>query len=265
MRITTATITLIALCLFTATGCHNTAQQGILTEMQAINTARSEKLDTVQEVIQPLKAPEIFETAFHRGTQDTADKLDSFYAVNIGTIQIESGKLIACDPVIMNNAGAFAAVFPRGAYPVQLAIACHKHDQRVAFSRILFSGKQVARWEFALGPGQKPKSIWDTTYYGYGVDAGIGLFIDSVANQEMSKHDKEVDSLFAELNKHQRMSWQYALYHFNKHTVAAFSTGWGDGFYGTYIGYDTSGNICRLLTDFDLVNWHKKPGTTAGL
>jgi hypothetical protein len=32
-----------------------------------------------------------------------------------------------------------------------------------------------------------------------------------------------------------------------------FKSGWGDGFYATYIGYDKSGNICRLVTDFVVI------------
>ncbi|MFC3355486.1 DUF4241 domain-containing protein [Sphingobacterium zeae] len=32
-------------------------------------------------------------------------------------------------------------------------------------------------------------------------------------------------------------------------------TGFGDGFYATYIGRDSAGKICQLLTDFDIVLW----------
>jgi hypothetical protein len=32
-----------------------------------------------------------------------------------------------------------------------------------------------------------------------------------------------------------------------------FKSGWGDGFYATYIGYDKAGNICRLVTDFVVI------------
>jgi hypothetical protein len=32
----------------------------------------------------------------------------------------------------------------------------------------------------------------------------------------------------------------------------------GDGRYATYVGYDDEGNICRLLSDFALINWWDK-------
>lgn len=40
--------------------------------------------------------------------------------------------------------------------------------------------------------------------------------------------------------------------------IVAFSTGFGDGRYSTYVGYDKNGEPCRLLTDFRLVDWLKK-------
>ncbi|WP_432774035.1 DUF4241 domain-containing protein [Brevibacillus gelatini] len=38
-----------------------------------------------------------------------------------------------------------------------------------------------------------------------------------------------------------------------------FSSGWGDGSYASYIGYDADGQIVRLLTDFYLVDWMETP------
>lgn len=37
--------------------------------------------------------------------------------------------------------------------------------------------------------------------------------------------------------------------------MAMFSTGWGDGSYASYIGYDAEGQIARLVTDFYLLDW----------
>ena len=37
--------------------------------------------------------------------------------------------------------------------------------------------------------------------------------------------------------------------------IAIFSSGWGDGFYASYIGYDADGNICRFVTDFNILTW----------
>ena len=60
------------------------------------------------------------------------------------------------------------------------------------------------------------------------------------------------------MDNHYRHTWQYILYNFDGHSLASFSTGYGDGTYGTYVGYDEKGNVCRLLTDFGIVDWVTK-------
>jgi hypothetical protein len=226
---------------------------------------RTEKLDTLKLETKPITSkPEIFETAFYYGTRAKMDTIPvSFYAVNIGKIKISSGKIIACDPIVMHDATPFTQTFPTGQFPVQLAIAKIDGDERVAFSRIYFSEKPVVKWEFALQPKQKPIPVGDSTFYGYGVDGGIGLFIDEEANKAFDKLRDKDESIWEkafnkEMTKTRRTTWEYVIYNFEKYNLASFTTGYGDGSYGTYIGFDDNGNPCRLLTDFSLVDWWKK-------
>lgn len=233
---------------------------------QTINPKIStEKLDTIKNAIYSVAArPEIFETAFFRGTKSKMDSFNiEFYSVNIGKLNVESGRLIACDPIVMHDAKPFLQVFPIGQFPIQLAIAKINNDERVAFARISFSDSPVTKWEFALHDGQKKIPIDGETFYGYGVDGGIGLFIDKEASNSLNTLYKKneniwIDIFTKEMNKHYRHTWQYILYKFDGHSLASFSTGYGDGTYGTYVGYDEKGNICRLLTDFGIVDWLKK-------
>jgi Protein of unknown function (DUF4241) len=205
--------------------------------------------------------PAIFESAFVKGHQWKQDSVSvSFYPVDMGMIHIESGKIIACDPIVMDAARPFTQSFPVGLFPVQLSIARFRGDERVAFSRIDFSDKPAVRWEFALDSGKKQIPLAGDSLYGYSVDAGIGMFIDSAANRAFNarrKTDMNLwDSVFINpRNVHAHSSWQYNLYTFQDHNLACFSTGLGDGSYGVYVGYDSKGKICRLLTDFGLVRW----------
>jgi Protein of unknown function (DUF4241) len=249
-----------SLLILVIVSCNNEAN-----ENHAAVAISTEKLDTIKENrYAPTVEPAIFETSFFSGTQARTDNFDiRFFAVNIGEINIESGKIIACDPILMHQAVPFSQIFPTGKFPVQLAIAKIKLDERVAFSRILFSNKPVASWRYALHNGEKEMSIFDTTFYGYSVDGGVGIFIDSTANfafNAMSTTDNALPErvFMSEMDKHTRQTWQYAVYNFGNHNLATFSTGLGDGSYGTYIGLDKEGNVCRLLTDFGFVEWWKK-------
>jgi len=212
----------------------------------------------------PLAFPSIFESAYFEHARTREDSTDIFfYAVSIGNLHIESGKIIACDPIVMQDAHPFVQRFPTGEFPVQLAIAKVDSDERVAFSRIYFSNHPVAKWEFALDKGKKQIPLAGDDFYGYGVDGGEGIFIDSAANADFTQlrnNDEDLwEAVFAEeVVKNYRNTWQFVLYHFQGHNLACFSTGFGDGTYATYVGYDASGKICRLLTDFGLVTWWKK-------
>lgn len=202
--------------------------------------------------------PRIFEAAFYPGTtasdQDDETVTWSFEKFDCGKLNVESGKLIACDPINMTNAAPFVQKFPLGDFPVQLAIRSGDGDQTVAFSRIVFSEAPVVRWEVALQPGEKPQAISAGRHYCYSVDAATGLYIDSAANAAFDGSTYE-QVFIRELTKNQRPHWSHVLHGFGTHNLAAFSTGHGDGCYSVYIGFDTQGHVCRLLTDFGLVAW----------
>jgi len=245
--------------------CNNSTQFNRLIAGSNGPRISTEKLDTVKTKPYLVFAkPDVFERAFFPGTHLNMDSFRiDFYSVDIGKINIESGKIIACDPIVMQDAKPFTQLFPIGQFPVQLAIAKIKDDERVAYSRIIFSDSSVVKWEFALIEGQKQDSIYGENFYGYGVDAGIGMYIDEKANTAFKLFSKADNNIWSkifidEMDKHYRNTWQYVIHKFNAHNFASFSTGYGDGRYATYIGYDKKENPCMILTDFGLVEWWKK-------
>jgi hypothetical protein len=201
--------------------------------------------------------PNIFEAAFYNDTKvSQGDVAYRFYNYDIGKIKIESGKIIACDPIVMHDASPFTQIFPTGEFPVHLAMAKTDNDERVAFSRIVFSDNPISKWEYALQKGEKPIPLKDTSFYCYGVDAGTGIFIDSISNNYFNKKDhSEWENVF--ITKAEKNGYKGYTYDFEGHNLATFSTGYGDGCYATYIGFDARGNTCQILTDFGLVQWWK--------
>ncbi|MDF1699058.1 MAG: DUF4241 domain-containing protein [Saprospiraceae bacterium] len=198
--------------------------------------------------------PELFEGAFLNGSEVKQWGFTmKFYCKKIGKLKISSGKIIAEDPVALNkDSKPYIHKFPKGDYPIEIARLINpKGYEGNAFTRIRFSSNKISKWEYALLENQKKMPITNLDGYGYGVDAGIGLYIDQEAVIEFSKVLQEKwENLFID-----QFEDQYLIYEFGKHNVATFSTGAGDGFYRTYVGYDEDGNICQLLTDFELVKW----------
>jgi hypothetical protein len=226
----------------------------------ANRTVSREVLDIIKDTLPVTRAaPAIFEKAFLVGTQDQVNQSTvTFYGVNIGKIKVSSGRIIACDPMHIDEYGIpFTQAFPTGEFAVQLSIAKLEDEESIAFARILFSQEPVVRWQLALQKGQTPLPVGAEKIHGYSVDAGVGIFIDEAASKALDKrHVTRMDQgVYQEMDKHYHNTWRYALYSFGNHNLAAFTSGFGDGYYASYIGYDTNGKPCRLLTDFGLSDW----------
>ena len=203
--------------------------------------------------------PKYLEEAFEINftfTDTTNNKYD-FYVADIGKLKIVDGKIIACDPLLYNNDLPFTANFPVGHFPVQLAVAKINSDERVGFSRIIFSSENPLRWSIAVCEGQRIEDLETDDIFGYGVDAGMGAFMDISGGKEyinfLLEQQDNYEIIIAELEKTYKDTWSWLLWDKNNCNVAMFSSGWGDGLYATYIGYDTNNNICRLVTDFGVI------------
>lgn len=219
-----------------------------------------EKMDTIPALTTPVTAfPQVFETAFSKGDSQTIKgKTVKLYGINIGKIKVEGGHIIACDPMHLDEYGKpYTQLFPAGEFPVQLSIVNLGGEESIAFARILFSDEPVARWEFALLEGQKPLPINGEKTHEFCVDAGAGLYMDEMAAKafDQSKSADTDADMFKEMGKHNHHAWRYTMYTFGTHNLAAFSTGLGDGCYSTYVGFDATGQPCRLLTDFNFFSW----------
>ncbi|MBT2557581.1 DUF4241 domain-containing protein [Hymenobacter sp. ISL-91] len=204
--------------------------------------------------------PKVFETSFFPGTTIQHNNITfRFTRTYLGDLPVPTGRIVVTDPILLESESLpFTTVFPKGDFPVELAIAHFGDDERVAFARILFSAEPVAAWTMALLAGQKPLPITGEEYYGYSVDSGSGLFIDSTYlrgfNQYLSADNKNFSHVFTDyLAENQQKPG--ILYTAQGNTLATFSTGLGDGYYATYIGFDAQHRPCRLLTDFQLIKW----------
>lgn len=228
---------------------------------QTISTA---PLDTIQSRPAKIDAkPALFETAFVKGTKDKIKNFEfNLYGVTIGNIKITSGHIVACDPFLFEEYGKpYTQTFPNGEFPVQLSIAhLENKGETIAFARIKFSDEPVAKWEYALLKDENQVAVGSDDAPGYVVDAGHGMFIDEKALDTLNKKNLNYQNgeVYKQIRKNYRNGWGATIYNFSEYNLAAFTSGLGDGYYSTYIGFDASGKPCRLLTDFELFDWKKK-------
>lgn len=187
--------------------------------------------------------------------------LESF---EVGKIYLPSGKLVSCDPVITSDMKPFTTVFPKGDFSVLL----HKERESncVAYAEVVFSTADVKEWSMATTEGQDLAELADEEVFGYPVESGMGCFMDADTQDELNKleqrlyRSKGVDfmGIYEEFFHDYFFDENGAIdqYAFLKPsedhpgTIFAFETGYGEGFYASYIGYDEERRPVKIVTEF---------------
>ncbi|WP_071592324.1 DUF4241 domain-containing protein [Pseudanabaena sp. PCC 6802] len=210
----------------------------------------------------------------------------------IGELILTSGRIIACDPLMTPDSRYyFTRSIPPGRYPVFVSVADFQPfgTTRFACAMLRISEQPTEKWEIAVVNDQYPLHD-EGEMYGYGVDSGTGCFMDFDAMQSLctlAHPDPLAYAAASEISSEQAWNLtlaaserferefcdkaieqmeenQFGLYsgiaswadvQVDEETSAniiLFSSGWGDGGYASYWGYDASGEATCLVTDFAL-------------
>lgn len=222
----------------------------------------------------PLAYAAVFDLAFVPGfSVESHDSYEgktrietvSFRVVEAGTLKTPSGRVCAADPFVqLADAKPFTQAVPAGAFPVRLAVAHFPSgDVRVAFARVFFSDAPVVRWAMAVVEGQDIRTLKADEIFGYGVDAGTGSFFDPVAGQAAAKLlDADGDAWEAWQTEGEangpKVIGPYSFLldlPLGDANAVMFHSGWGDGFYASWFGYDANGHVAALVTNFAIIDW----------
>jgi Protein of unknown function (DUF4241) len=184
-----------------------------------------------------------------------------FQCREIGHLLVTSGALAASDPFVFPDPPPFTQAIPAGRYPVSVAIASFgegdESDERVAFARVELSNLPAVSWAMAVTERQDPATLEHDGYFGYGVDAGTGCFMDPVAGRLLAERMDREDEYFNVMidgmeatykNTRSWLDWRPSPE--RDENIICFSSGWGDGSYPSFFGFSAAGGICMLLTDF---------------
>jgi hypothetical protein len=177
----------------------------------------------------------------------------------IADVLLPSGKLVACDPVVFPDAEPFDLLFPKGSFPVIASVAMLGADQRVAFATVRFRETTPVAWDLLTLDGQDTSTLKPGQFFGYPIDAGTGSFMDErgarVLRQLVKENPDFYEVLIAEFEKHSVRTWDWLDYKLGngEQNLVAFTSGFGDGFFATYAGFDADSEISVVVTDFGVV------------
>ncbi|HET6313899.1 MAG TPA: DUF4241 domain-containing protein [Chloroflexia bacterium] len=177
----------------------------------------------------------------------------------LGHLVVASGKVVGCDPfTVYEGVLPFDVEVEPGRYPVVLSIAHVEEngDQRVAYAMLSLGEGRPVRWELATWPGRGLADLGEGEVFGYPVDAGTGSFMDEVAARMLAQDEDLVDRLLDDSRDNYVDTWTWTDFVADDDTganVISFSSGFGDGFYPSYMAFDEDGRMVALVTDFGVV------------
>lgn len=183
----------------------------------------------------------------------------------VGEIHISSGFIVASDPLISPDHFAFTQEFSKGDFSVLI----HKERESncIAYAEIVFDKNKIAEnWKLALSDNQNIEDLKDEEIYGYLVESGMGSFMDKNAQNSLNALEQELfykkgadfmgiyeEFFHSHFFDENGAIDQFSIlkpYNDKRENIVAFETGYGEGFYATYIGYSKDNQIVKLISEF---------------
>ncbi|SCL45115.1 Protein of unknown function [Micromonospora citrea] len=166
-----------------------------------------------------------------------------------GTLYMPSGRLIVADPTSASTTEPLVAAVPPGDYPVSVSILRslrYPEMGYVAAARLTITDEPVKAWEPALCPDDDPTLLASDESIGFGVDAGMGCFVDAVAQLDEMDEDRYLDALGSDFAAEVTVAATGA-------NMVVFRTGLGDGGYPKWLGRTEDGRIACFVADMQLI------------
>lgn len=181
-----------------------------------------------------------------------------------GKINLPTGQIVACDPLITSEMKPFKVRFPSGDFPVFV----HKERESncVAYVEIVFDDDEMTEWKIATTEDQNTDDLAEGEIFGYPIESGMGSFMDLETQDCLNHlekrlfHRKGADfmGIYEEFFHEHFFDENGAIDQFaflkpdeeKPGTIFSFEAGYGEGFYASYIGFGKDGQPLKLVTEF---------------
>jgi hypothetical protein len=195
------------------------------------------------------------------------------HILDIGTVRFPTGSVIVADPLVYLNRKSepYFNEVPTGVFPIKAAVVEVDEDHyRYAAVKVSFNDKTAGYYIEALTGRENLDEAEAGCFFGFNVDAGLAAVVDLktrdaycdfIDNWIKDNPDGNTyDDLFAyefrrsyEKNpKFQRDGGDWINFTIpdTDLNIPMFQTGFGDGAYPVYFGYDENDEICQIVIEF---------------
>lgn len=179
--------------------------------------------------------------------------------IKAGELKLPTGRIIATDPILMYDDECYSEHVKPGTYDVYIYVGkTENRKKQTVAAELRFNDNEPLKWEMALLKGESAKGFGHDEFMGYEVENGLGCFMDEsvmelldvMSEEELDKYEKELRNA---VRANEYSCAELEIDKKGKGNIVTFASGWNEGTFPTYCGYDENKKLARLVTDFMVI------------
>mgnify|MGYP000856334748 FL=1 len=195
------------------------------------------------------------------------------FILDMGEIEFPTGNILVRDPLVWLNRDekAYLESVPRGKHRIEtLVVKLEEDHYRYALSRVRFTENVPKIYYEALKGDENLDDVDGDSIFGFNVDAGLATIVDVATrnaycdfkdkwyaeNPDKNIYDDFFTEVFAnnaeENPNYQREGGDWINFKLpnSELSIPMIQSGFGDGRYPVYFGYDENGKLCDLVVEY---------------
>jgi hypothetical protein len=195
------------------------------------------------------------------------------FVLDMGEVTFPSGEILVRDPLVWlnRNEKPYLQSVPIGKFKVKTLVAkIEENHYRYVLSRVKFTEEIPVIYYEALKGDENLDSFEEDSIFGFPVDAGLATIVDVetknaycdfVDNWYKKNPDKNIyDDFFAAIFEKNAMEnplyqreggdWINFRIPNTDLSIPMIQSGFGDGVYPVYFGYDKDNNLCDVVIEY---------------
>lgn len=179
--------------------------------------------------------------------------------IEAGKLKLVTGRIIATDPILLYDDECYSQHVKPGSYNVNLYVGrAQKRKKQTVAAEIRINDKEPVKWEMALLQGESAKTFGRDEFMGYEVENGLGCFMDEkimeildvMSEEELKEYEDKVKNAVRESDC---SCAEIVMDNKTGLNIIVFASGWNEGTFPTYCGFDKDNKLSRFVTDFMVI------------
>lgn len=195
------------------------------------------------------------------------------FVLDMGEIKFPTGDILVRDPLVWlsRNEKPYLTSVPKGTFRIETLVAKISEDNyRYVLSRVKFLDNTPIKYYEALKGDENLDDVDEDSIFGFNVDAGLATIVDvdtrnaycdfeekwNAANPGKNIYDDFFAEIFAKSAKehplYQRDGGDWINFKIpnSELSIPMIQSGFGDGRYPVYFGYDANGGLCDIVCEY---------------